>query len=247
MNRTTLIVSGAAVIALGLTGWALLGPDSSDASSAKAQVASGSKYSDRPASKVNGSRNSDQSPFPSGAARYSNRSTSRPDETTKAKDAMNRLLTSDQRQSVAAARQNWGKAQLAGKTGSAWNTKAKKQAISQMREDLRTAVTTDPEGWISTYESLNRDFERDNGQYFGRSNNGGVPTDNPEPTEPSTPEPQAPEPETPVDPVDPVEELPELPVPIDEAQRLAEEFRQKTKNTLPGPTVREDRYKPVDQ
>ena len=253
MNRTILIASTTAVAALGLTTWLVMGPDPDNRGDSRPGD-DAARFSNRPASAVGDSRPSHRPPMPSGPARLSDRSSNPKDSGSK--PDMGRLLSPSQRAQLEQARQQRPPVpeSSTGTSSTKPTRSSKDRAIAKMREDVRTAIRTNPEGWIDTYASLNRDFARNNGNYYGRGIGGGVPGRNPQPSEPGgNPSPESPQPETPT-PETPTPEIPEpevepieLPLPIDEAQRLAEEFRLKQQVSLDGPSQREDRFKPAEE
>lgn len=261
MNRTTLIASATVVVALGLTAWALRGPSAGEPVIDSPDAEDAAKFSNRPASPVGSSGGPSFPPLPGGPARLSNRG-ERPE--TGGITANQRLdlsqLSATQRAQIAAARRNHpltptSKAQ-------AKTLKAKQRAVEKMREAVRTAVMTNPDGWIDTYASLNRDFRRNNGNYSGgggpvarpaTDNDTSDPVDTPPAPKAPAPDPVEPDPTDPVEtpdpelPEEPVVEPIELPVPLDEAEQLADDYRQQNKNSHLGGTERDDRFKPVEQ
>ncbi|MGB1129253.1 MAG: hypothetical protein ACPG4K_04335 [Haloferula sp.] len=262
MNRTTLIASATVVVALGLTAWALRGPSAGESVIDSPDAEDAAKFSNRPASPVGTSDGPSFPPLPGGPARLSNRG-ERP--ATGGITANQRLdlsqLSATQRAQIAAAReQQAGLLKPSTSKSQAKALKSKQRAVEKMREDVRTAVMTNPNGWIDTYASLNRDFRKNNGGYFGGGAavaRPGTGNDTSDPVD-TTPVPEVPTPD-PVDPTDPVEptdpETPEepvvepieLPVPLEEAERLADEYRQQNKDAHSGRTERDDRFKPVAQ
>jgi len=252
MKPTTILISSAAVLALGLSSWAVLGPEGGEESGTAATDDSAARFSKRPASKVGSPRAAQDAPRPTGPVKLSDRSTPTPTPESRGVQNLNKLLTPAQKASIAAARQQAASLPpgLAAKQPRV--TPAKQRAITKMQEDLRTAVKTNPGGWIDTYASLNRDFNQsnrsssNNGYYNGGGgyyNGGGnLPSTSPDPVEPTTPEPVEPVEPAPVEPVEPVEEAPELPLPIDEARQLAEKYWAEKGSYLEGPTDRDGRF-----
>ena len=243
MKPTKILISSAAVLALGLSAWAMLGPDSVDAPGTPGGDDDAARFSNRPASKVGAPRSTSPSPRPTGPVKLTDRTPTKPTELAKTREDLNRLLTPAQQASLAAARQRAASLPPGLVAKQPRVTSSRQKAITKMQEDLRTAVKTNPSGWIETYDSLNREFTRSNGNggYYG---GGGLPGNSPDPVEPSTPEPTEP---TPVEPTEPVEPAPELPLPLDEAQRLAEKYRNEQGKYLEGPTDRDGRFQDTQQ
>ena len=219
MKTTHILGISSVVLAIGLAAFATRDKGETEPPAA-GDTLQGAKLSAR------GDRNQADADEASSPPRVGRRATPKPGTKSNAEEKLNELLTGPERVRLAEARLKYQEVENPPQERS-----GRDRAYAKLSEDIRTAIASNPDGWIETYESLRRDLEARHGGSpvrGGASPGSGLPEELPSAKPPSSPS-------------SPTEEL--TPEYLKWAELQAERLIDFEKRSKPSNTTRDPRFK----